>query len=575
MAFDTLCVKKTVMELSEKLVGGKIDKIYQPEKDELLLSIRTKTENLRLVLSASSNNPRVHFTEKTKENPLSAPMFCMLLRKHLQGGRILSISEPDFERIITIEAESRNELGDLTKKYLITEITGRNSNIILCDENYRIIDSAKHIDFLQSAVRQILPGGQYVLPPKQDKIPVLSDSLHNVTLDFSKGGQKPENAVMDVVSGISPLTAREIVYSVLKNNSCVISEIPEDKKAALTDAVRNFNKNFCFAPCIIFDDLGKPVDFSAIAISQYGEKYKTVFYNSISDVIEKFYHERDMRERIHQKSASLTKLLKNNIERCAKKLSILQKTLKEAENKEKYKIYGDLVTANIYKISKGAKSVTLENYYSPENETVEIALNDSLTPAENAQRFYKLYSKLKNAEVEVKKQISATLSDLNYFESTLALTENLSSEADINAVRSELVDLGYIKRQKTGKRQKEQQAKPLHFVSSDGFDIYVGKNNTQNDYLTLKFANSSDLWFHTKQIHGSHTVIKLGVNKDVPDSTVLEAAQLAAFYSKARESSQVPVDYTKIKNVKKPNGAKPGMVIYDNYNTLYVTPKSL
>lgn len=575
MAFDTLVVKKIVLELSDKITLGRIDKVYQPEKDELLLIIRTKTENLRLVLSASSNNPRIHFTDKSKENPLSAPMFCMLLRKHIQGGRIINIAQPEYERIIVIDIESHNELGDLTVKHLITEITGRNSNIILCDENYRIIDSAKHIDFLQSTVRQILPGGQYVFPPKQDKIPILSSDIQNVCLDFSNDGKKCESVIMDAVSGISPLTAREIVYGILKTNAYTSGEISDDKKQAIQSAVRNFNQNLRFAPCIIFYNSEKPIDFSAIAISQYGENCKTAFLGSMSEVIEKFYSARDRRERIAQKSASLTKLLKNNIERCAKKLSILQKTLNDAKDKEKYKIYGDLVTANIYKISKGDRCVTVENYYVPENPAIEIALKETLTPSENAQRYYKLYSKLKNAEIEVKKQIKSTLSELEYFESTLSLTENLEQEADINAVKTELADLGYIKRQKNGKKQKTVQAKPLHFVSSDGFDIYVGKNNTQNDYLSLRFANSSDLWFHTKQIHGSHTVIKLGVNKEVPDSTILEAAQLAAYYSKARESSQVPVDYTIIKNVKKPNGAKPGMVIYDNYNTIYVTPKNM
>jgi len=574
VAYDTLCVKKIVSELSEKLTGGRIDKIYQPEKDELLFLVRTNAENVRLVISASSNNPRVHFTKSAKENPLVAPMFCMLLRKHLSGGRILEIKQPEFERIIEIDIETRDELGDLCTKRLITEITGRNSNIILCDGDFKIIDSAKHIDLSQSTVRQILPGGRYSFPPKQDKIPILSSEIKNVIIDFADG-QKPENAILEAVSGISPLTAREIVYSVLKTNSLTSAELSDSEKQKIQAAVRNFNENLTFAPCIVFDDSGKPAEFSAIAISQYGENYKTVYYESMSEVSDLYFSERDLRERIRSKSASLTKLLKNNIERCAKKLSLLQKTLKDAENKEKYKIYGDLVTANIYKISKGDRSVTVENYFEQDSPSVKIDLKENLSPAENAQRYYKLYSKLKNAEVEVKKQLSATLSDLDYFESTLALTENLTSEADINAVKAELSELGYLKRQKSIKRQKPQQAKPLHFISSDGFDIYVGKNNTQNDYLTLRFANSSDLWFHTKQIHGSHTVIKLGIDKNVPDRTILEAAQLAAYYSKARESSQVPVDYTQIKNVKKPNGAKPGMVIYDNYNTIYVTPKNL
>lgn len=574
MAFDTLCVKKIVSELSDKLSDGRIDKIYQPEKDELLFVVRAKNASFHLVLSASANNARIHFTDRIKENPLTAPMFCMLLRKHLSGGRITAVSEPQFERIVEFEIESRNELGDTVKKRIIVEITGRNSNIILCDGDYRIIDSIKRVDFSQSTVRQILPNCQYVLPPKQDKIPVLSDEISTVNLDFSQKGKSPENVIMDAVSGISPLTAREIVYGATGTNSLVCDELTSEMRQKLSLTVTNFTKNLKFSPCIVFDGRGKPAEFSAISISQYGGSFSTVFYSSMSEVIDIFYAKRDEAERIKQKGSALIKLLKNNIERCAKKLSLQQKTLKDAENKEKYKIYGDLITANIYKIAKGDSFVVLENYYEDGSPQLKIDLLPTLTPSQNAQRYYKLYSKLKNAEVEVKKQIEATLSDLDYFESTLALTENLTSEADISAVRAELAELGYIKRQGYSKRQKPVQAKPLHFISTGGFDIFVGKNNTQNDYLTLKFANSSDMWFHTKQIHGSHTIIKLGRDKDIPDSTIFEAAQLAAYYSKARESSQVPVDYTQIRNVRKPRGAKPGMVIYDGYNTLYVTPKS-
>ncbi len=573
MAFDTLCVKKTVLELNEKLIDGRIDKIYQPEKDELLINIRTKSGNYKLVLSASSNNARIHFTNSVKENPITAPMFCMLLRKHLTSGKIISVTQPNFERIIEIDIESYNELGDLTKKHLITEITGRNSNVILCDENYKIIDSAKHIDFLQSTVRQIMPGLNYAYPPKQDKTAILSEDIKSVSIDFSKEGEKPENAIMSAISGISPLTAREIVYSVTKSTSLVCGELTEIQKNNIQSKIRNFNVNLTFSPSIIFNEDGKPIEFSSIKIEQYGENYNVVNYDSISDVIFNYYNERDKRERIRQKSYDLTKLLKNNIERLTKKLTIQQKTLKDAENKEKYKIYGDLVTANIYKINKGDNFVEVLNYY--DGTTCKIDLNPTLSPSSNAQRYYKLYSKLKNAEVEVKKQIESSKSDLEYFESTLAMTENLMTESDISSVKEELQELGYIKKQKSKKKQQNAQSKPMHFVSSDGFDIYVGKNNTQNDKLTLRFANTSDIWFHTKQIHGSHTIIKLGINKDVPDTTILEAAKLAAYYSKARESSGVPVDYTQVKNVHKPNGAKPGMVIYDNYNTIYVTPENM
>ena len=297
------------------------------------------------------------------------------------------------------------------------------------------------------------------------------------------------------------------------------------------------------------------------------------YYGCISDVVRDFYRTRDFRERMRQKSADLVHLLHTNIERCAKKLELQKQTMRDAENKEKYKICGDLITANLYRIEPDQTVLTAENYYADGAPQIDIELLPQLSGAKNAQRYYKLYSKLKNAEIEVAKQIKNTADDIEYLESTLVLAQNSSSESDINSIRSELAEQGYIKKQKKGAKNSKQQPKPMHYVSSDGFDIYVGKNNTQNDYLTLRFANSGDIWFHTKKIHGSHTVIKLGIDKNVPETTMRQAAELAAYYSKARDSSQVPVDYTFIKNVKKPNGAKPGMVIYDNYNTVYVTPK--
>ena len=295
-------------------------------------------------------------------------------------------------------------------------------------------------------------------------------------------------------------------------------------------------------------------------------------YESISLLLDDFYTMRDMHERMHQKSADLIKLLNNNIERITKKLNILRKTLSDAENKEKYKVAGDLLTANLYMLADGMKSAEVTDYYAEGMPAVTIALDPQLSPSQNAQRYYKKYNKAKTAEIEAARQLETAQADLYYLESTLTALGNAETEADLNSIRAELAEQGYMKRRTSQKQQKQTRPQPLHFVSPDGFDVYVGKNNTQNDYLTLKIANSSDIWFHTKNIHGSHTVIKLGINKDVPDSTILFAAQLAAYYSKARESSQVPVDYTQIKNVKKPNGAKPGMVIYDCYNTLYVTP---
>lgn len=576
MAFDTLCIKKITDELSSAVLGGRIDKVHQPEKDELMISVRTKDGAYKLTLSASANNARVHFSDFAKENPKTPPMFCMLLRKHLSSGKIIGISQPGFERIIEIDVESYNDLGDLTTKHLICEIMGRNSNIILCDADYRIIDSARHVDFSVSSVRQILPGMQYVAPPVQNKIPILdAEKMKSVRLDFSAVAA-PDKVIMQAVSGISPIVAREIVFSAIGMTASASDELSDAQKNKIEKKLLEFSENIEFSPCIIFDQSGKPLDFSAVSITHFGKDFPMEYSESMSSVVLKFYRERDQKERMHQKSADLVKLLNNNLERLAKKLVIQEKTLKDAENKERYKIFGDLLTANLYKIEKGASEVTVDNYYDQNCPQITIPLSEKLSASRNAQRYYKLFSKLKNAEIEVKKQQKATHEEIEYLESTLCAAENATSEADLNLIRQELAEEGYVKRTKSGKKDKGKTvSKPLHFISSDGFDIYVGKNNTQNDMLTLKFANSQDIWFHTKQIHGSHTIIKLGVNKDVPKTTMMEAAQLAAYYSKARESSQVPVDYTKVKNVKKPNGAKPGMVIYEGYNTVYVTPKNM
>ncbi len=570
MALDTLVIKALVDELSDKLTGGRIDKIHQPERDELFINVRTYEKNYKLVISASPSYPRIHFSESRKENPTAPPMFCMLLRKHLSSGKIVKISQVDFERIIRFDIESYNELGDLTEKHLIAELMGRNSNIILTDENMKIIDSARHVDFTQSSVRQILPGCMYVSPPKQNKIPILSDEIQNAEIDFSMPGISPDKALMNAVSGISPLTAREIVYKAYGTCSLLCGEISDPSK--ITAEIR---KGFRLHPCMLKNTSGKLADFSAIDIKQYGTGMEVIPYPDISSLLEDFYKKRDEADRMKQKSASLVKLLHNHEERLSKKLIIQQKTLDDAQKKELYKIKAELLSANIYQLESGLKSIRLLNYYDENGGEINIALNPGFTPSQNIQRYYKLYAKAKNAETEVSNQLKHTKEDLEYIKSTLAFAESAANESDLNAIRAELAEQGFLKRVSAKKKQKKESiSKPMHFVSCDGFDIYVGKNNTQNDYLTLKFANSMDLWFHTKQIHGSHTIIKLGQNKDVPDSTIEEAAGLAAYYSKARASSKVPVDYTRIKNVKKPNGAKPGMVIYDFYNTIYVEPKA-
>lgn len=573
MALDASAVRCLINEIAPLIRNGRIDKIHQPEKDEIIIHIRTFENKYKLLVSASPANPRLHFTEHSKSNPKTAPMFCMLLRKHIGSAKITDICQEGFERIVKISFESYDELGDLTQKHLIIEIMGRHSNIILTDNNMKIIDAIKHIDYTVSSVRQILPGLIYQSPPIQSKTPLIDFNLQ-AELDFSLP-QSVDKALLSAISGISPLTAREIVYRALHRTDIKNAELNLNKISALKNTIMRFAAQISensFNPCMISAaDSGRLMDFSSIDIKQYGNGAVVMPYESVSRLLDDFYYLRDMHERMRQKSAGLVKLLNNACERTAKKIVILEKTLQDAENKEKYKVSGDLITANIYMIEQGMKSAEVQNFYADGMPTVTVGLDPSLTPPQNAQRYYKKYNKAKTAETEAAKQLKSAREELDYLESTLAALENAETESDLNAVRAELTGEGYLKNS-SAKKQKQLVSKPMHFTSPDGFDVYVGKNNTQNDYLTLKMANSSDIWFHTKNIHGSHTVIKLGIDKDVPKSTMLFAAQLAAYYSKARNSSQVPVDYTQIKNVKKPNGAKPGMVIYDSYNTVYVTP---
>lgn len=574
MALDTLVISQLVDEFQNSIIDARIEKVYQPERDEILLNIRTKTKNFKLVISANASQPRVHFTDTIKENPQKAPMFCMLLRKHLQSGKIKAVSQVQFERIIQFQIESYDELGDLTTKFLICEIMGKHSNIILTKDDFTVIDSIKHIDFSVSSIRQILPGISYTMPPKQNKIPILSNDFNNSSFDFEKSSVTPYDAVMSKISGISPIITREILYKLNIDTKISSSSLTNTQKNEIINELKKLLT--CKPmPCILYENnTNKAIDFCVFDIFQYQNVAKKEYFETLNEALDKFYQERDSFERIKQKSSDLIHLLNTNIERVSKKLTILSKTIKDAEKKDKYKIFGDLLTANLYKIKQGDTLVLVENFYDENLETVEISLNPQLTPSQNAQRYYKLYQKSKTAEIEAAKQFNDATRDLEYLESTLVLTKNSQSFQDLNAIRRELEVVGIIKKTRLKKEQKII-SKPHHFISSDGFDIYVGKNNTQNDNLTLKFANSQDLWFHTKKIHGSHTIIKLGVNKDVPPQTIKEAATLSAYYSKGRDSSNVPVDYTEIKNVKKPNGAKPGMVIYEKYNTIYVNPELL
>ncbi len=579
MALDGIAVHALVKQFNNEILSAKVDKIYQPEKDEITVTFRSANGTKKLLLSASSSNPRAHFSEISKKNPLSAPMFCMLLRKHLCGGKLIAVRQKGLERSIDFCIESYTELGDLTLKHLIIEIMGKYSNIILTDDEGKILDSIKHIDFTLSSVRQILPGLIYSYPPPQDKINPLECEYLDVVKVIASADEKikADKLILQSFEGISPLAAREMCHRALQSTDVLASSLNPERQKALCDSIFSLFddiKNERFKPCIIYDKVSKrPLDFCAHDIEQYQQMASVQSCSSISEAVEAYYVTRDTEERKKQKTAALTKLVANNIDRCAKKLILLQQTIDSARDREKHKLYADLITANLYRIIDGQKSATVQNFYSQDCEDITIPLDASITPQQNAQKYYKKYNKAKVAQVQAQKQLKIANEELLYLESVMQNISLAADEDDILSIRSELVLQGYVNaRTNERKKKNEQPSKPMHFVSSDGFDIYVGKNNAQNDYVTLKLANSSDIWFHTKNFAGSHTIIKLGLDKDVPDRTMLEAASLAAFYSSAKNSPKVEVDYTQIKNVKKPSGAKPGMVIYEHYNTIYIAP---
>lgn len=575
MPFDGIVAKSIVDELSEKLSGGRVEKVFQPEADEIILLVRAWNKNHKLVLSASPNFPRIHLTEAVKENPAAPPVFCMLLRKHLSGGRILSFEFNDYERIIGVIIESTNELGDISEKKLIIEIMGRHSNIILVNSENKILDSIKHIDAEISSVREVMPARPYVLPPAQDKSsPVLL--VTSALLDKMKSSdQTVDKFLLEHIKGFSPLLCREVCYRAgIENRTGAASlslETLLNLETALESVIEEIRESR-YEPCVIFEDEHhqKPLDFHCLRIKQHQH---TVRLESISEALDTFYSSRDNSERLRQKKSDLYRVLNNSMDRCIKKLSIQEETLRDVADREKLKLYGELITANIYAISRNTSSVSLQNYYAESgDEYIEIPLDPNLLPQENAQRYFKKYTKAKSTYSYTSRQLEDSRREMEYLESVVQLLDNCITLREMDEVRQELSEQGYmILKKKSSSKKQQAITEPLHFKSSDDFDIYVGKNNKQNDYLTLKLAQSNDIWMHTKNIPGSHVIVKRS-GREIPDQTLEEAAILAAWHSKAKMSSNVQVDYTTVKNVSKPSGSKPGMVIYVNYKTAVVTP---
>lgn len=577
MSFDGFVTHSIVRELREKLLSGRIDKIYQPERDEIIVSVRALTGNYKLLLSAASSNPRIHLTELDYENPITAPLFCMILRKHLGGGKITAVNQHGFDRVVSLTVESYNEMGDLTEKQLIIEVMGRHSNIILMHENNKIIDSVKHIDFTVSAVRQILPGLIYENPPAQDKT---EPSAATPQFFEEKLAALPDDTPLDKfllseLVGMSPLMAREAVYRSMGSCRVMLSECnPHEfsKKAAdfIAGVIDGSEQS-----CVVCDkDTKKPIAFSCTSLTQYSGMAEIRSYDSVSRAVEEFFAARDRHDRITQKAAGTVKVINNNIERCEKKIAIHRGTLEKSQKRDIYKIYGDLLTANLYRIEGGASDITVQNYYSADGGEITIPLKPELSPSGNAQRYYKLYNKAKASEEHAAEQLAAAETEKAYLETVLDSVTRAQSYTDVAEIRDELADGGYITRNTSKKKKFQKKSQPMEFISSDGYTILIGRNNKQNDELTIKMSYSTDIWMHTKNIPGSHTLIRTNgqSENDIPDRTIVEAAELAAYFSKARSGTGIAVDYTQVKNIRKPNGSKPGFVIYEANYTVYVTP---
>ncbi len=574
MALDGAVVYSIKKELETKLLGCRIDKIYQSSKDEIILNVRGFGENLKVLLTVNAQSPRINITSETKQNPAEPPMFCMMLRKHLQGGKILEVSQPNFERIIKIKIQSLNDFGDMTEKTLIIEMMGKHSNIILVNDENKVLDCIKRINFEKSSVREVLPGKEYILPPNEKRNPLVVTKTEFAEIVNNTDITSMQKLFFATFTGVSNTLASEIM---LNNNL-------EDNISFYKDNEENINKAFDgftsmldkikhdeVAPVIYYHG-EKPKDFYIFDLNIYSslEEYSKNDITSIGEMLDNFYSKKDLVNKISQKTGDLKKLLQNNIARNVKKLSLHKKAVEDGNKKDKFKLYGELITANIYQIEKGQNQLVAINYYSEEGEEITIKLDVQKTPQENAQHYYKRYNKLKRGEEMAVVQIEEISKELTYLESVLSSLDTINTEEDIMDIREELASYGYVKKQFT-KNKKKKASKPLKFLSSDGFEIYVGKNNIQNDYLTTKFASKLDIWCHTKNIPGSHVIIKCD-GKEVPDKTLEEACYLAGYYSKGRESSGVEVDYTEVKNIKKPNGAKLGMVIYYTNKTAFITP---
>ena len=570
MAFDGFVVAALVKEMNDKLLGGRLYKIAQPEEDELFITIKNNKEQYRLLLSASASLPLVYILQDNKPSPLTAPNFCMLLRKHISNGRIVSVTQPGLERIIRFEIEHLDEMGDLCKKFLIVELMGKHSNIIFCDENDVIIDSIKHIPAYVSSVREVLPGRPYFIPNttgKHNPLEINGDAFRAIMSDkpmpVSKG-------LYSSFTGISPVSAEEICHLASIDGDSPSNCMTEPELTHLYGTFHNVMEDISsdsFSPCIVYKD-EEPVEFSAIPLTMYADavdkSLRIEKNSSISDVLISFYEKKNNITRIRQRSADLRQIVNTALERNNKKYDLQLKQLADTDKREKYRIYGELINTYGYDIPDGAKSFEALNYYT--NEMITIPLQEDLTARENSIKYFERYNKLKRTYEALSKLTVETKEEIDHLESISNALDIAVSYDDLVQLKEEMIEYGYIHRKGSKNKREKITSRPFHYISSDGFHMYVGKNNYQNEELTFKLATGNDWWFHAKNIPGSHVIVKTE-NKELPDNTFEEAARLAAHYSKASKQEKVDVDYIQKKHIKKPAAAKPGFVIYHtNYS---------
>ena len=575
MPLDAICLRAVTNELNNVLAGCRVEKVYQPDRDEIVLQTRGGQGGpRRLLLSIAAGSPRVHFIDAARENPAAPPMFCMLLRKHLVGARVLSIEQPDLERMVILTLQCTDEFGEISQKQLVLECMGRRSNLVLLDAQGRIVECLRRVDADLSATRQLLPGLFYHLPTPLDKLSLLSQEEDSLAL-AQRGGdaeQAVDKWVLDHYTGISPLIAREFAFRAGHETDVRFGALNDAQRGALVQEfsdTANAVKEDNYMPVILYRD-GKPVDFTYRPIAQYGAETQVETRESFSQMLDEFYDARERQELSARRGRELTHAVTVARDRMARKAENLKHDYAATQKRDEFRLRGDLITANLYRMKSGEKVLHAENYYEDGCPTIDIPLDPLLSPQQNAAKNYKQYNKLKTAEFHLREQIEKAENERAYLESVLQELSQAETEQEFNEIRRELQETNYI-RKSSGKKELKRAFAPRTFKTSSGLEVLVGRSNVQNDQLTKK-ADKRDYWFHTQHIHGSHVILRCA-GLTPSDDDLREAAMLASYFSQAKESSSVPVDYCPVKFVKKPAGARPGMVTYDNYRTLYVTPE--